>query len=90
MICIDSNSFVFVNLLNNFFMNKLTDIKETLQGVVNVLIDVKPKYPIVIRRAGPNDLEAKKMVEKAKLEHGLDIHYFDENIPFVGSNSKFL
>ena len=55
----------------------------TLQGVVNILQEVKPKYPIVIRRAGPNDEEAKKMLKEAKEQYGLDIHYFDEKTPMT-------
>ncbi len=57
-----------------------TNIKETLQGVLNVLIEVRPDYPIVIRRAGPHDIEAKEMLMQAKKDYGLDIHYFDENL----------
>ena len=56
-----------------------TNIYKTLQGVLNVLIEKKPKFPIVIRRAGPHDEEAKEALMKAKEEHSLDIHYFDEN-----------
>ena len=57
-----------------------TNIKETLQGVVDVLIEKKPDYPIVIRRAGPNDLEAKKMLLEVKEKYGLDIHYYGEEL----------
>ncbi len=58
-----------------------TNIKETLQGVVDVLTEVKPDFPIVIRRAGPHDIEAKEMLMQVKKEHKLDIHYFDETLP---------
>ncbi len=60
-----------------------TDIAATLQGVVNILKVVKPTYPIVIRRAGPNDDEAKKMLEEARQDFGLNIHYFDEKVPLT-------
>ena len=56
-----------------------TNIYETLQGILTVLIEQKPNFPIVIRRAGPHDEEAKEALMKAKEEQGLDIHYFDEN-----------
>jgi len=56
-----------------------TNISETLKGVLNVLIEVKPTYPIVIRRAGPHDDEAREALINAKKEYGLNIHYFDEN-----------
>ena len=57
-----------------------TNIKETLQGILDVLIEQKPDYPIVIRRAGPYDAEAKEMLMAAKEEYGLDIHYFGEEM----------
>ena len=60
-----------------------TNIAETLQGVVNVLKEIKPKFPIVIRRAGPYDQEAKEILMRAKEEHNLDIHYFDESTPLT-------
>lgn len=60
-----------------------TDIAETLRGVLKVLVEKKPKYPIVIRRAGPNDHLAKEMLMKARPEHDLDIHYYGEEIPLT-------
>ena len=55
-----------------------TDIHATLQGLITVLKEVKPSYPIIIRRAGPNDGLAKKAIEKLKQECGLNITYYDE------------
>lgn len=61
-----------VGALANF-----TDIYETLSGIVDAFekIDPKPKYPIVIRRAGPRDQEAFEMLKKIK---GFDLHVFGE------------
>lgn len=60
-----------------------TDIAETLQGIGNVLREKKPDFPIVIRRAGPNDEKAKQNMERIKQELGLNIHYFDEKVPLT-------
>ncbi|MBS3169573.1 acetate--CoA ligase family protein [Candidatus Woesearchaeota archaeon] len=60
-----------------------TNIAETLRGVLNVLIEKKPRFPIVIRRAGPHDEEARAMLMEAKAKYGLDIHYYDEKIPLT-------
>ena len=60
-----------------------TNIKETLQGTVNVLIERKTPFPVVIRRAGPHDEEAKIMLKETIKKYGLDIHYYDENIPMT-------
>ncbi len=57
-----------------------TNIAETLKGVLNILIEQKPAFPIVIRRAGPHDDEARVMLMAAKEKYGLDIHYYDEKI----------
>lgn len=57
-----------------------TNIAETLRGVLNVLVEQKPKFPIVIRRAGPHDDEARVMLMEAKEKYQLDIHYYDEKI----------
>ncbi len=57
-----------------------TNIAETLRGVLNVLVEQKPKYPIVVRRAGPHDDEARVMLMEAKEKYQLDIHYYDEKI----------
>lgn len=60
-----------------------TNIFETLQGVLDVLKEKRPDFPIVIRRAGPHDQEAKEAILKARDEFGLDIHYFDEQMPMT-------
>jgi len=54
-----------------------TDIHATLQGLITVLREVRPAYPIIIRRAGPNDELAKAAMQTLK-EEGLDITYYDE------------
>jgi citryl-CoA synthetase large subunit len=60
-----------------------TNIAETLSGVATVLKEIKPKYPIVIRRAGPNDQEARIMLERIGKEYGLNVHYYDEKTPLT-------
>ena len=66
------NGLWIVGALANF-----TDIYETLSGIVDALkkIDPRPKYPIVIRRAGPRDAEAFAMLRK---ESGFDLHVYGE------------
>ncbi len=60
-----------------------TNIKETLNGVADILIELKPDFPVVIRRAGPHDEEAKIMLAEVKQTHKLDIHYYDEKTPMT-------
>ncbi len=68
----DLHGLWIVGALANF-----TDIFETLSGIVDALgkIDPKPKYPIVIRRAGPRDVEAFDMLKNV---HDLDLHIYGE------------
>lgn len=60
-----------------------TDIFETIGGIVDALKEVRPAFPIVIRRAGPNDDKARKLVESLKEETGLDISFFGEEVPMT-------
>jgi succinyl-CoA synthetase beta subunit len=62
-----------VGALANF-----TDIFETLSGIIDALkkIDPAPEYPIVIRRAGPRDDEAFKMLKEVR---GFDLHVYGED-----------
>lgn len=60
-----------------------TDIYETLSGFTEGLQELAelPKYPIVIRRAGPRDKEAFEMVEKFAKKNNLDVTLFGEETP---------
>ena len=60
-----------------------TNIAETMKGLIVALKEVKPKYPIVVRRAGPFAEQARDMLMEVSKEYGLDIHYFDETIPLT-------
>jgi succinyl-CoA synthetase beta subunit len=60
-----------------------TDIYETLSGFADGLKSVKPKvsYPIVVRRGGPRQEEAYKMLEALAKKEGFDIHLFGPQMP---------
>lgn len=60
-----------------------TDIYETLAGFADGLKGVKPKagYPIVVRRGGPRQEEAYKMLESLAKREGFDIHLFGPQTP---------
>lgn len=62
-----------------------TDVYETLSGIIKAVKEAKPSFPIVIRRAGPRDDEAKEMIEQAIEETGLDITFFGEEMPMTES-----
>ncbi len=58
-----------------------TDIYETLSGVMEAIVEIKPKYPIVIRRAGPRDKEAFAMIREIAQKEQLDITLLGEETP---------
>lgn len=66
-----------------------TDVYETLGGVMDAIREVRPAYPIVIRRAGPRDQEAKAMVEEAARELNLDLTFLGEEVSMTES-AKYL
>ncbi len=62
-----------------------TDVYETLGGIMDAIEEVKPSFPILIRRAGPRDDEAKDMVKKFAEKHGLDLVFYGEEISMTES-----
>lgn len=72
-----------VGALANF-----TNIYETLSGFIDGLkeaqkrLNTKFNFPIVIRRAGPSDTEAKKMLSEVK---DFDLHIYGEEISITRS-----
>ncbi|MDO8642457.1 MAG: ATP citrate lyase citrate-binding domain-containing protein [Candidatus Woesearchaeota archaeon] len=60
-----------------------TDIFETLGGFAEVLEQLKPKYPIVIRRAGQRDKEAFAHLRTIADCHQLDITLFGDETPMA-------
>lgn len=53
-----------------------TRIDVTFEGIAQALREIKPKYPIVIRRAGPKEKEGLQIMRDLGKELGLDIEVF--------------
>ena len=53
-----------------------TNVAETFQGIVDALDEIKPSYPIVVRRAGPNEEEGMKIMRECGERNGLNIKLF--------------
>jgi len=62
-----------------------TDVFETLSGFADGLLEIKPrpKYPIVIRRAGPNAEKAFALLAKIKREYGFNLFTYGEEMPMT-------
>ncbi len=66
-----------------------TDIAATFQGIIDALDEVKPTYPIVIRRAGPNEAEGKRLMQECAERNSLNMKIFGKEIA-MGETAKVL
>jgi succinyl-CoA synthetase beta subunit len=64
-----------------------TDIYETMCGFLEGLRQVKPEFPIVIRRDGPRQKEAFEMLREARDKEKLNIHIFGSEVS-MGASAK--
>lgn len=53
-----------------------TNIADTFQGIVDALDEVKPAYPIVVRRAGPYEEEGMRLMRECGERNGLNMKLF--------------
>ena len=57
-----------------------TNIQETFQGIVDALDEVKPTYPIVVRRAGPYEEEGKQLMRECAERNNLNMQLFGKEM----------
>lgn len=57
-----------------------TDVAATFAGIVQAIDEIKPNFPIVVRRAGPNDKEGIRMIEECAKRNNLQIKIFGKEI----------
>jgi succinyl-CoA synthetase beta subunit len=69
-----------------------TDIFETMSGFVDGLrkITPKPTYPIVIRRDGPRQEEARAMLMDVAANEGYNMHVFGSEISMAESSVRLM
>lgn len=53
-----------------------TNVAETFQGIVDALDELKPRYPIVVRRAGPHEVEGMRFMKECAERNGLTMKLF--------------
>ncbi len=66
-----------------------TDVSETFHGIIDALDEVKPTYPIVVRRAGPNEEEAKRLMKECADRNQLNMKMFGKEVA-MGDTAKVL
>jgi succinyl-CoA synthetase beta subunit len=57
-----------------------TNIAETFQGVVDALDEIKPTYPIVVRRAGPFEKEGMELMKVCAERNNLRVKLFGKEM----------
>jgi succinyl-CoA synthetase beta subunit len=69
-----------------------TDIYETMSGFVDGLrkMSPKPTYPIVIRRDGPRQEEARAMLMEVAANEGYNMHVFGSEISMAESAQRLM
>ena len=72
------NGLWIVGAIANF-----TRVDETMQGIVDAIIEVKPEYPIVVRRSGPYEKEGLEILRNAAKAHGLDMTVYGKEMPMT-------
>ncbi|MBI2232785.1 MAG: acetate--CoA ligase family protein [Candidatus Aenigmarchaeota archaeon] len=72
------NGLWIVGAIANF-----TRVDETMQGIVDAIIEVKPRYPIVVRRSGPYEKEGLDILRTAAKAHGLDMTVYGKEMPMT-------
>ena len=53
-----------------------TNVAETFQGIVDALDEIKPTYPIVVRRAGPFEKDGMELMRLCAKRNGLKMKLF--------------
>ena len=60
-----------------------TDIYETLKAIIDVAIELKINYPILIRRGGPNEKKAFEMIKQVAKENNLNVFLYGRETPIT-------
>ena len=62
-----------------------TRVDQTMQGVVEALREMKPKYPIVVRRSGPYEKEGLQLLKDVGKELGLDLEVHGSEVSMTST-----
>lgn len=57
-----------------------TNIAETFNGITDALDEIKPNYPIVVRRAGPNEEEGMRLMKECAERNNLKMKLFGKEV----------
>lgn len=66
-----------------------TNMKDTFMGIIDALDEIKPKYPIVVRRDGPESAEAMQLMRECGERNNLNLKLFTKAMP-MGDTAQIL
>ena len=66
-----------------------TNMKDTFMGIVDALDEIKPTYPIVVRRDGPESAEAMELMRECGERNNLNMKLFTKEMP-MGETAQIL
>lgn len=66
-----------------------TNMKDTFMGIIDALDEIKPKYPIVVRRDGPESAEAMQLMRECGERNNLNLKLFTKEMP-MGDTAQIL
>ena len=72
------NGLWIVGAIANF-----TLMDTTMSGVIKALEELRPQFPIVVRRSGPHEKEGLEILKKAKKELNLDMTVHGAEMPMT-------
>ena len=64
-------------------VSNFTNVRETFLGFADALDEIKPKYPIVIRRDGPEGEAGRKLIMECAERNGLNMKVFGKETPMT-------
>lgn len=64
-------------------VSNFTNVRETFLGFADALDEIKPKYPIVIRRDGPEGEAGRQLVRECAKRNGLNMKVFGKEVPMT-------
>src|SRR5690606_25548642 len=66
-----------------------TNVKDTFQGIVDALDEIKPNFPIVVRRSGPFEKEGMELMRECAERNNLNMKRFDRETS-INESAKIL
>lgn len=66
-----------------------TNMKDTFMGIIDALDEIKPAYPIVVRRDGPESAEAMQLMRECGERNNLNMKLFTKAMP-MGETAQIL